>query len=231
MDLEHLDVRFNNWTGLPIPTKMGLLKRLKYLNLSTAGFAGIVPWQLRNLSSLIGLDLSSSDSMLISPDLSWLTNLTALRNLSLDETDLSLTSSSWGQSVSHLSQLINLTMSNCRLNGPIPPSLQNLASLEILHLDRNNFESEFPTWVAKMTSLVSLQISNANLNGSLPFELSQMPYIKRIFLGKNKISANVCQIFRGQWKSLTIFNMPNNSLYGSIPLSIGKISSLVQLEA
>ena len=59
---------------------------------------------------------------------------------------------------------------------------------------------------------------------------SQMPNIKRIFLGNNKISANVSQIFRGQWKSLTIFNMPNNSLYGSIPLSIGKISSLAQLE-
>ena len=51
-----------------------------------------------------------------------------------------------------------------------------------------------------------------------------------IFLGNNKISANVYYIFRGQWKSLTIFNMPNNSLYGSIPLSIGKISSLAQLE-
>ena len=118
--LEHLDVSFNNFTALPIPAKMGLLKNLKYLNLSTAGFAGIVPWQLRNLSRLTGLDLSSLDSMLISPDLSWLTNLRALRNLYLDGTDLSATSSSWGQSVSHLSPLINLTMSNCRLNGPIP---------------------------------------------------------------------------------------------------------------
>lgn len=42
--LEHLDVSFNNFTGLPIPTKIGLLKNLKYLNLSTAGFVGSVPW-------------------------------------------------------------------------------------------------------------------------------------------------------------------------------------------
>jgi Leucine-rich repeat (LRR) protein len=139
--LEHLDVSFNNFTGLPIPTEMGFLKNLKYLNLSTAGFAGTIPWQLGNLSNLTGLDLSSSASMLTSPDLSWLANLTALTNLSLNGVDLSATSSSWGQSVSRLSQLLNLTMSNCGLTGSIPPSLQKLRYLETLHLDGNTFQS------------------------------------------------------------------------------------------
>jgi Leucine-rich repeat (LRR) protein len=85
--LEHLDVSFNDFTGLPIPTEIGLLKNLKYLNLSTAGFAGTVPWQLGNLNNLTGLDLSSPPSQLTSPDLSWLAKLTALTNLSLNGVD------------------------------------------------------------------------------------------------------------------------------------------------
>ena len=115
--LERLDVSFNNFSSLPIPKEMGLLKNLKLLNLSTAGFAGTVPWQLGNLWSLTGLDLTSPASMLTSPDLSWIANLTALTNLSLNGVNLSATSSSWGQSVSRLSLLLNVTMSNCNLTG------------------------------------------------------------------------------------------------------------------
>jgi Leucine-rich repeat (LRR) protein len=231
-DLESLNVSSNNFTGQRIPRELGLLKKLTYLNLSTAGFAGTIPWQLGNLSSLKVLDLSASEpSMLASHDLSWFTNFTALEHLAVNRVDLSATSSSWGQSVSHLSQLRNLSMSNCGLTGSIPASLQNLASLQIFHLDGNTFHTEFPSWIGNMTSLVSLQMSNAYLNGSLASEsLSRLPNLKRIYLGNNKISANVSQIFQGQWKSLTLFQMPNNRLYGSIPYSIGNLSSLAQLQ-
>lgn len=230
MALEYLDVSFNKFTGLSIPTELGFLKNLRYLNLSTVGFAGTIPWQLGNLSSLIGFDLSSSASMLTSHDLSWLANLTALKYLSLDGVDLSATSSSWGKSVSHLSQLINLTMSNCGLTGSIPPSLQNLRYLETLYLDGNFFHSEFPHWIVNMTSLVALQMNSSYLNGSLPYNLSQMPRIERIALGNNKLYANFSQIFHGPWKRLTFFQMRKSNLEGSIPSSIGNLSSLAVLD-
>ena len=194
--LEYLDVSSSNFSGLSIPADLGLLKNLRYLNLSKAGFAGAIPWQLGNLSSLAVLDLSSSSPTLTSPSLSWLTNLKDLKDLSLNGIDLSATSSTWGQSVSCLSQLRNLTMSNCRLTGSIPLSLQKLTFLEILHLDGKTFQSEFPRWLANMTSLVSVQMTNANLNGSFPPELSRLPHIKRISLGNNKLSANVSHIFK-----------------------------------
>ena len=130
--------------------------------------------------------LSSPDFMLQSPDLSWLTHLTALTNISLNRVNLSASSSSWGQSVSRLSQLINVTMSNCGLTGSIPPSLQKLRNLGTLHLDRNSFHSEIPAWLTNMTSLIDLQMSNANLSGHLPFELSVMPRLGWISLANNK---------------------------------------------
>jgi hypothetical protein len=119
-------------------------------------------------------------------------------------------------------------MSNCGLTGSIPPFLQELRYLETLHLDGNAFLSQFPTWLTSMTSLIDLQMSNANLSGSLPFKLSQMPRIGSISLGNNKLSANVSQIFQGQWKSLTFLQIPYNSLYGFIPL--GNLSSLAMLQ-
>jgi len=228
--LENLDVSFNNFTGTSIPTKMGILKNLRYLNLSTAGFAGTIPWQIGNLSSLTRLDFSSSASMLTSPDLSWLANLTALKYLSLNGVDLSATSSSWGQSVSRLSQLIDLKLSKCRLTGFIPHSLQNLTYLETLYLDGNTFQSEFPPWLVSMTSLVALRMNNSNLNGSLPLELSHMPRIESISLGHNKLFANVSQIFQGPWKKLIFFQMGKSSLEGSLPSSIGNLSSLALLD-
>ena len=59
-DLVSLNVSSNNFTGQRIPQELGLLKKMTYLNLSGAGFAGTIPWQLGNLSSLTVLDLSSS---------------------------------------------------------------------------------------------------------------------------------------------------------------------------
>ena len=169
------------------------------------GFAGIVPWQLGNLSYLTGLDLSSPAFMLQSPDLSWLAHLTALTNISLNGVNISASSSSWGQSVSRLSQLINVTMSNCGLTGSIPPSLQKLRNLGTLHLDRNTFHSEFPAWLTTMTSLIDLQMSNANLSGPLLFDLSKMPLLGWISFTNNKLFSNVSPICQGQWKILTFF--------------------------
>ena len=134
-----LNVSINNFTGQPIPQQLGLLRNLRYLNLSTAGFEGSIPWQLGNLSNLIVLDLTSPVSMLRSPDLSWLTNLMALEQIYLKGINISATSPTWGQSISPLTQLRNISKKNYGLMGSIPASLQKLTSLEIVHLDGNNF--------------------------------------------------------------------------------------------
>lgn len=123
-DLECLNVSSNNFIGQRIPPELGLLKKLIYLNLSRLGFAGIILQHLRNMSSLTVLDLSSLNlAMLKIPNLSWPTYLRELKHLFLNRIDLSIMSSSWGQSTSHVSQLKNISITNYELTSSVAPSL------------------------------------------------------------------------------------------------------------
>lgn len=56
--LRHLDLSLNVFQDIPIPEFFGSLKELQYLNLSKAGFGGLVPQSLGNISGLQYLDLS-----------------------------------------------------------------------------------------------------------------------------------------------------------------------------
>ncbi|XP_059629165.1 receptor-like protein EIX2 [Cornus florida] len=59
-DLKHLtylDLSGNNFNGIQIPSFIGSFGSLRYLNLSFAGFGGVIPTQLENLSGLHFLDL------------------------------------------------------------------------------------------------------------------------------------------------------------------------------
>lgn len=58
--LEELDLSHNDFRGTPIPSFIGSMKKLTYLDLGGAGFSGSVPIELGNLHSLVFLDLTSN---------------------------------------------------------------------------------------------------------------------------------------------------------------------------
>ncbi|XP_039136610.1 receptor-like protein EIX2 [Dioscorea cayenensis subsp. rotundata] len=85
--LRYLDLSENYFKYTRIPTFLGSLVSLQYLDLSSAGFIGRVPHQLGNLSRLQYLDLSYNSVDMVGSH--WLTNLSSLQCLNLNGVNLS----------------------------------------------------------------------------------------------------------------------------------------------
>ncbi|XP_059629400.1 receptor-like protein EIX1 [Cornus florida] len=73
--LSYLDLSNNNFGGIQIPSFIGSLGSLRYLNLSKARFGGVIPYQLGNISSLHYLDLEGDFEGLIPHQLGNLSSL------------------------------------------------------------------------------------------------------------------------------------------------------------
>ncbi|CAI9285707.1 unnamed protein product [Lactuca saligna] len=76
-----LDLGTDSSDENPIPEFIGSLTKLRYLNLSSMGFSGIVPHSIGNLSNLRVLDLSNME--LVVDEFSWFSSLLSLKSLDL----------------------------------------------------------------------------------------------------------------------------------------------------
>ena len=120
LDLKHLiylDLSGNNFGGTHIPKFLGSMGSLRYLNLSNAGFVGLIPHQLGNLSNLQYLNLGDNYyqiNYLYVKNLQWLSGLPLLQHLDLSYANLSK-ASDWLQEINKLPSLSELRFSYCRL--------------------------------------------------------------------------------------------------------------------
>ncbi|MBA0786407.1 hypothetical protein Gotri_026242, partial [Gossypium trilobum] len=151
--LQWLNLAYNKFKSA-IPTAFDKLENLSYLNLSHADFEGQIPIEISRLTRLVTLDLSvlsffSSPLKLEKPNLEMLVqNLTKLRFLYLDGVNISATGNEWCKALLPLTELQELSMSNCFISGPIHSSLSNLRSLSVIHLDFNNLSASVPKFFA-----------------------------------------------------------------------------------
>ena len=96
LDLKHLqyfDLSYNDFRTINIPKFFGSLSNLRYLNLSSAPFCGVIPHQLGNLSKLHYLDIGNSYNHPIKSlnveDLEWISGLSFLEYLDITNVNLS----------------------------------------------------------------------------------------------------------------------------------------------
>ncbi|XP_027184312.1 receptor-like protein EIX2 [Coffea eugenioides] len=234
-NLRYLDVSVNNFSGIRIPTFLGLLKDLRYLNLSDAGFVGEVPRHLGNLSHLRYLDIGFSssnyipiDNNLTSNDVGWVAKLSSLETLSLSRVDLSGAQDGF-RIINMLPLLKTLDLENCRL--VVPHLLHvNFASLSSLKLGFNQFlNPTLPPWLRNLTGLQDLDLSYNNLDDKVHDTFRQMTSLANLDLGRNHFDTStlrsICNI-----SSLTSLDMSDNELQGSIPSEIGQFPQLTVLK-
>uniref|UniRef100_A0A0E0JKU5 non-specific serine/threonine protein kinase n=1 Tax=Oryza punctata TaxID=4537 RepID=A0A0E0JKU5_ORYPU len=211
--LRYLDLSNNDFKGTSLPSFIGSLGNLRYLNISIACFGGTIPSQIGNLSNLHYLDIGSSIYESVS-DLSWLIGLPLLRYLDMSEVDLSSVRN-WVYAVNKLPALQVLVLSECQLNSTVstlPNS--NLTHLEVLDLSDNWFYSPLQhNWFWDLTTLKALYLSGCDWFGSIPHALGNMTALEVIDLSSN------------------YHNYPsNNYLEGSIPSTLKNLCNLQELD-
>nr|XP_004305912.2 PREDICTED: receptor-like protein 12 [Fragaria vesca subsp. vesca] len=252
-DLVYLDLSMNNFGSFKIPSFIGSLEKLKYLNLSGASFGGVIPANLGSLSNVLHLDLSNN---VIESDLRWLSSLSSLQFLNLGGADLTKAAPYWLSIVNMLPSLFELHLPRCGLSI-LPHTLPhiNFTSLSVLDLSANGFKSTLPPWLFNLTEVANLDLSFNNLNGELPETLGSLTHLKSLDLSENsniggqlprtlgmlcnlqslKLSINkftgeitdfTDRLSRCTNSSLEMLNLGYNSLTGNLPNSLGLLKNL-----
>nr|XP_048337436.1 receptor-like protein EIX2 [Ziziphus jujuba var. spinosa] len=258
--LNHLDLSMNDFGGSQIPSFIGSLQSLRYLNLSGASFSGTIPPSLGNLSRLIYLDLNKVDQFeLTKSSLSWLSGLSSLKYLHLGGWDLSLSATDWLQIVNRLPLLLEFHFPFCQLsNLPFTLPSLNFTSLKVLDLSNNRFISAVPDWLFNLKSLVNLDLNSNNLYGPLPDkianlaslenldfslntiegqlskELGKLCNLRSLKLSQNRITGEITNILDSlstcSRSNLETLNLGYNELTGNLPNSLGYLKSLRYLQ-
>ncbi|KAL2461212.1 disease resistance family protein/LRR family protein [Abeliophyllum distichum] len=230
--LQHLDLSFNTFDGVGIPEFLGSLKNLQYLNLSKAGFSGIIPPNLGNLSNLQYLDVSSGFASLTVDDFQWISGLASLKHLEMNFVDLSLVNSNWLDILNMLPSLTELHLASCGLSGSISSlGSVNFTSLAVIDLSINSFNSMFPDWLVNISSLVYVDLSSCTLRGRIPLGFGDLPNLIHLNLALNgNLSASGLSFFKGNWKTIEVLDLASNQVHGKLPASIGNMTTLTDFD-
>jgi Leucine-rich repeat (LRR) protein len=145
--LRDLDLSDNDFNYSQIPSKIGELYQLRYLNLSNSIFSGEIPPQISQLSKLlsIGLGFSAKTSSKGSSIKLMQLNVSSFRSIIQNSTKLEI-----------------LLLSYVTISSILPDTLTNLTLLKELSLYNSELYGEFPIGVFHMPNLVMEKSKSAN---------------------------------------------------------------------
>ncbi|XP_026415924.1 LRR receptor-like serine/threonine-protein kinase GSO1 [Papaver somniferum] len=238
--LEYVDLAFNNFEESKIPFLFYALTKLVHLDLSHSNFSAPVSTPLSNLSSLLYLDLScgyiygEKEFCLESSSIKWLRGLVNLKVLILRGIDLHEAASSeqnFAESISYLSNLRILDLSDCHLPSTDFPTHEfyNLSRLSSLTLRGNyNLNFDIPVQLVNLTSLSILDLSACDLQGSVPY----LPQLTKFDVSGNfNLRPDLTRMFQQKWPKLQRLSISDTNASGSIPDSISNAPLLVDFDA
>ncbi|XP_062073798.1 receptor-like protein EIX1 [Humulus lupulus] len=243
LNLTHLislDLSLNNFGGI-IPSFMGSLVSLRYLNFTRGGFEGKIPHQLGNLSNLCYLGLGD---LYYSPDqpgwynslyvenLHWISTLSSLESLVMNEVNLSKAYDHWLLAINRIPSLLELRLQSCGLSHTHFPSHINLTSLETLDLSYNSLElrGSIPcSFRNNMSLLKYLDFSNNDVDSIIPSCIYGFPNLEYLHLSNNKLQGAISSTI-ANLTFLVSLDLSHNALVGKIPKSMGNLCNLEAID-
>ncbi len=195
----HIYLQDNNLTGA-LPTEIGDLTAVKYLNLAGNNLSGELPRSLENLDLLSFLQLSRN-------------KFSGALPAELADMDL----------------LSTMDLSENQLTGSIPSGLADLPHLWSIDLDDNDLSGEIPASLGGSQHLASLHFANNQLTGDIPEELANAANMQHLDFGGNDLSGGIPAAL-GDLDKLRTLRLKDNSLTGSVPLELTKLGNLRTLD-
>ncbi|XP_014753477.2 receptor-like protein kinase 5 isoform X2 [Brachypodium distachyon] len=165
------------------------LTNMIHLNFSETLFLGQILIGIARLKNLVTLDFSRNYVGLYLQEPSFETfmaNLSNLRELRLDQVDISDGGSTWsGVLANSAPQLHILSLYGRGISGPIHPSFSRLRLLREIDLEYNELTGKVPEFFAEFSSLSILKISGTFSEGQFPAKIFQMKSLRTLSLSSN----------------------------------------------
>ncbi|KAB5531519.1 hypothetical protein DKX38_018189 [Salix brachista] len=216
--LSSLRLRYCGLQG-KLPSSMGKLKHLRYLDLGSNSFTGSIPYDFEQLTELVSLDLSRNTHLSPEPVSLYkiVQNLTKLRDLALDSIDMSLVAPN---SLTNLSSsLSSLSLRGCGLQGEFSGNIFLLPNLESLILyDNEGLTGSFPS--SNFSNVLSvLALSDTRISLYLENDLISNLKSLGVMLLRNISIIRSDLTLLGNLTQLYSLDLSNNNLSGQIPSS------------
>ncbi|GMQ06700.1 hypothetical protein CsSME_00051177 [Camellia sinensis var. sinensis] len=228
--LHHLNLAFNHFNYSHIPSAFAHFPNLTHLNLSFSSFSGSIPSEIRHLSKLVSLDLSSYfDQLRFEPHnfRMMLKNLTQLQELVLSGVNIS---SVVPMSFTNMSSLTYLDLTSTGLHGKLPDSIFHLPNLQILYLEENyDLTGNLPKVNrSSSSSLQQLYLGYSGFSGELPYSIGYLTSLTSLDLSNCKFSRFIPESL-GNLTQITDIYLGGNSFNGQIPFTLSNLNQLISL--
>ena len=248
--LQRLNLAYNNFNYSQIPSQVGNLSGLTYLNLTSSMLFGEIPSTLMNLTKLTFLGLASNKLQGLIPssifqlnnlevldvydnhlsgtmELCMFLNLKSLGMLDLSANNLSLLIDETCTNAT-LPKFYGLDLASCNLSE-FPHFLRNQDELQWLSLAYNNITGHIPEWMWNI-SRESLRVLDLSFNFLTAFDHVPIPLpwttLAILDLSSNRLEGSLpIPPF-----SALRYHIPNNKLSGKIPQLICNMTSVEMLD-